>query len=121
MQERLAGEILDACNQQGSAFKKKEDGSINKENPFPNFLQKHIMDAIWNNLASMRDIQLKETQSNKIFGYSETFDYDMSCGIVIARSFTEALKILEWESMEEGELKLIPFEKGKYTIDSYYE
>ena len=25
MQERLAGEILDACNQQGSAFKKKED------------------------------------------------------------------------------------------------
>ena len=25
MQERLAGEILDACNQQGAAFKKKED------------------------------------------------------------------------------------------------
>lgn len=25
MQERLADEILDACNQQGSAFKKKED------------------------------------------------------------------------------------------------
>lgn len=25
MQERLAGEILDACNQQGFAFKKKED------------------------------------------------------------------------------------------------
>ena len=25
MQERLAGEILDACNQRGSAFKKKED------------------------------------------------------------------------------------------------
>ncbi|MCH5279511.1 MAG: 30S ribosomal protein S7 [Christensenellaceae bacterium] len=25
MQERLAAEILDACNQQGSAFKKKED------------------------------------------------------------------------------------------------
>ena len=25
MQERLAGEILDACNQHGSAFKKKED------------------------------------------------------------------------------------------------
>ena len=25
MQERLAGEILDACNQPGSAFKKKED------------------------------------------------------------------------------------------------
>lgn len=25
MQERLAGEILDACNQQGYAFKKKED------------------------------------------------------------------------------------------------
>ena len=27
MQERLAGEILDACNQQGSAFKKKEKRS----------------------------------------------------------------------------------------------
>lgn len=25
MMERLAGEIMDACNQQGSAFKKKED------------------------------------------------------------------------------------------------
>ena len=25
MQERLAGEIMDAANQQGSAFKKKED------------------------------------------------------------------------------------------------
>ena len=119
------GEVIDVFSvdedMKITSFKKKEDGLIEKENPWLNFLKKHLVDAIWKNLASMRDAQLKETQRKKIFGYSETFDYGMSCGIVIARSFTEALKILEWESMGEGELELIPFEMGKHVINTYYE
>lgn len=104
-----------------TSFKKNKDGSIEKENPWLNFLPKHIVDAIWGNLASMKDTQLEETQTKKIFGYSDTFDYGMSCGVVIARSYVDALKELDWASMGLGALELIPFEKGRYVIDTYYE
>lgn len=119
------GEVVDVFSvdedMKITSFKKNKDGSIEKENPWLNFLPKHIVDAIWGNLASMKDAQLEETQTKKIFGYSDTFDYGMSCGVVIARSYVDALKVLGWVSMGLGALELIPFEKGKYVIDSYYE
>lgn len=67
-------------------------------------------------------------QELKIYGVStcNRNEYGMAAGVVIAKSKTDAVKLLidkKWDCCDvtENDLTEVPFKEGEMFIDNYYE